>query len=89
MKKVSIAVSKKRGTVKTVTDKALLIGSHGLEGDAHAGAWHRQVRFLSRESIDESRRSGLDVTFGDYADNIAAVGIDFKSLPAAGFSVCA
>ena len=53
----------------------------GLEGDAHAGDWHRQVSFLAAESIELSRAQGLDVSFGDFAENIATVGIDWKSLP--------
>jgi MOSC domain-containing protein YiiM len=66
MKIVSIATSKKKGS---------------LEGDAHAGKWHRQVSFLSSESIESAKAQGLDVTFGDFAENIASTGIDWKTLP--------
>jgi MOSC domain-containing protein YiiM len=81
MEIVSIAKSKKKGTKKTIVDSARLIKEHGLEGDAHAGDWHRQVSFLASESIDKSRNEGLDVTFGDFAENIASTGIDWKTLP--------
>lgn len=81
MKIVSIAVSKKKGTRKTPVSEAYVAKDHGLEGDAHAGKWHRQVSFLSSESIEESRRQGLDVTFGDFAENIATQGIDWPALP--------
>jgi MOSC domain-containing protein YiiM len=81
MKIVSIAVSKKKGTRKTPVDEAFLSRDHGVEGDAHAGPWHRQVSFLASESIDAAREKGLDVGFGDFAENIATVGIDWKSLP--------
>ena len=81
MKIVSIAVSKKKGTRKTPVKKAFVSKDHGLQGDAHAGKWHRQVSFLSSESIDEARLQGLDVTFGDFAENIATTGIDWKTLP--------
>jgi MOSC domain-containing protein YiiM len=45
------------------------------------GKWHRQVSFLSSESIDKSRQEGLDVTFGDFAENIATEGIDWPKVP--------
>ncbi len=81
MKIVSIAISKKKGTPKVQVEKASLLEDHGLEGDAHAGPWHRQVSFLSAESIEKARKSGLDVGFGDFAENIATSGIDWLDLP--------
>ena len=81
MKIVSIAISKKKGTRKTPVDEAFISKNHGLEGDAHAGKWHRQVSFLSSESIDQARAQGLEVSFGDFAENIATEGIDWKILP--------
>ncbi len=81
MKIVSIAVSTKKGTRKTPVKEAFISKDHGLEGDAHAGKWHRQVSFLSSEAIDSARQKGLDVTFGDFAENIATTGIDWKTLP--------
>ena len=81
MKIVSISTSKKKGTRKTPVDEAFISKDHGLEGDAHAGKWHRQVSFLASESIDQARQQGLDVTFGDFAENIATTGIDWKTLP--------
>lgn len=81
MKIESIAISKKKGTTKTQVREASLITDHGLEGDAHAGPWHRQVSFLASESIEKSREQGLDVTFGDFAENIATSGIDWKKIP--------
>ena len=81
MKIVSIAISKKKGTRKTPVDAAFVSKDHGLEGDAHAGKWHRQVSFLASESIEQARAQGLDVTFGDFAENIATTGIDWKTVP--------
>ena len=81
MKIVSIAVSKKKGTRKLQVNEAKLQRNHGLEGDAHAGSWHRQVSFLSSENIEKARKAGLDVTFGDFAENIATSGIDWKEVP--------
>ena len=81
MKIVSIAISKKKGTPKVQVGKASLLEDHGLEGDAHAGPWHRQVSFLAAESIEETRKQGLDVGFGDFAENIATSGIDWQDIP--------
>lgn len=81
MKIESIAISKKKGTRKTQVEETELIADHGLEGDAHAGPWHRQVSFLSSESIRKARDKGLDVTFGDFAENIATSGIDWLKVP--------
>ncbi len=81
MKIVSIAVSRKKGTRKKLVDRANVIENHGLEGDAHAGPWHRQVSFLSAESIQGAREKGLEVDFGDFAENVATEGIDWKHLP--------
>jgi len=81
MKIVSIAISKKKGTRKIAVDEAVLVENHGLEGDAHAGPWHRQVSFLAGESIEKARKRGLDVTFGDFAENIATSGIDWLRVP--------
>jgi MOSC domain-containing protein YiiM len=81
MKIVSIAASRKKGTVKKTVPEAELIEGHGLSGDAHAGPWHRQVSFLAQESIEKMRSAGCDVTFGDFAENIATEGIDWPSIP--------
>ena len=81
MKIVSLAVSKKKGTTKTCLNEITLIPNHGVEGDAHAGTWHRQVSFLSAESIENAASQGLDVGFGDFAENIATTGIDWTAIP--------
>ncbi len=81
MEIVSIAGSKKKGTPKVPMEEAYLVRDHGIEGDAHAGNWHRQVSFLSAESIQKARDRGLDVTFGDFAENVATRGIDWETVP--------
>jgi MOSC domain-containing protein YiiM len=62
-------------------EEAYLVRDHGIEGDAHAGKWHRQVSFLAAESIEKARDRGLDVTFGNFAENIATRGIDWETVP--------
>lgn len=81
MKIVSIAVSKKKGTRKTAVDEVVVVKDHGIEGDAHAGPWHRQVSFLAGESIEKAHQCGLNVTFGDFAENFATEGINWLKVP--------
>jgi MOSC domain-containing protein YiiM len=81
MKIVSIAISKKKGTRKTQVQSVRLIENHGIENDAHAGPWHRQVSLLAMEDIQSMQEKGVDVDFGDFAENIATSGIDLPNLP--------
>ncbi|PKN42116.1 MAG: MOSC domain-containing protein [Deltaproteobacteria bacterium HGW-Deltaproteobacteria-18] len=81
MKIVSLATSLKKGTRKTTVDELRLVEDHGVEGDAHAGPWHRQVSFLAAEQIEGCIEQGLNVEFGAFAENIASEGVDWKTLP--------
>jgi MOSC domain-containing protein YiiM len=58
-----------------------LRSGHGIVGDAHAGDWHRQVSLLAKESIAKMKALGLDVTNGDFAENLTTEGIDLPGLP--------
>ena len=85
---VSLAISKKKGTRKTRVSEVYLRAGHGVEGDAHAGDWHRQVSFLAAESIEQVKAEGLAVDFGDFAENIATSGIDWlQVVPGARFKL--
>jgi MOSC domain-containing protein YiiM len=79
VKIVSIAVSKKKGTTKHCVDQAELLENHGIKGDAHAGDWHRQLSFLAAESIEAVSTKAFILNFGDFAENIATTGIDWKT----------
>jgi len=78
---VATCISEKKGERKTPVTEVTLLENHGIEGDAHAGDWHRQVSLLAAESIDKMRKLGLDVDSGDFAENITTSGIDLVSLP--------
>ncbi len=78
---VSVNISEKRGTVKHEVESIRLIENYGIEGDAHAGNWHRQVSLLAEESIDKMRGMGIDLKNGIFAENINTVGVELKSLP--------
>ena len=67
---IAISISEKKGQKKHNIESANLIVDHGMEGDAHAGNWHRQISLLGIASIDHMRAQGADVKPGDFAENI-------------------
>jgi molybdopterin adenylyltransferase len=77
----AICISKQRGTQKEPVPSARFLPDYGIEGDAHAGNWHRQVSLLSLEKIEEFRQRGADVDYGAFGENLVVEGIDFASLP--------
>ena len=79
----SVNVSPKKGMRKApVADGVIrLVADYGVAEDAHAGDWHRQVSFLAEESIQVARDHGLDVGYGDFAENITTAGINVKQMP--------
>lgn len=81
MEVVEVSISKKKGTKKENIPEGLLIENHGFKDDAHAGDWHRQVSLLAIESIEKARTKGLDLSPGDFAENITTRGIDLVHLP--------
>ena len=80
-KVLGICVSEKRGTQKKEVNEAVLKENWGIEGDAHAGDWHRQVSLLSFEKIEAFRKRGADVDFGAFGENLIVEGYDLRRLP--------
>lgn len=78
---VAVCTSPKKGMQKVNQGTGTLIREYGLEGDAHAGKWHRQVSLLAQESIDKMIAQGVDVGPGDFAENITTEGIELYTLP--------
>lgn len=78
---LAICISKKKGTLKNEVEEAKFIEDFGIENDAHAGKWHRQVSLLSFERIDEFRNKGANVNFGAFGENLVVEGIDVEKLP--------
>ena len=69
---VALSISRKRGTAKRNVAAATFVPDWGIEGDAHAGAWHRQVSLLGIESFQRIWESGVKVRPG---------GLERTSLP--------
>ena len=80
-KLIAICISEKRGTQKQPVSSAVLKPDHGIEGDAHAGNWHRQVSLLGLEKIEAFRAKGADVDLGAFGENLIIEGFDFRNLP--------
>lgn len=80
-KLIEICTSEKRGTRKVPIHRAALVAGHGIEGDAHAGSWHRQVSLLGLEEIEDFRARGADVDFGAFGENLIVEGYRLRELP--------
>ena len=77
----AICISTDRGTEKYAVEQANFIKDYGIEGDAHAGKWHRQVSLLSYNKVEEFNAKGGNVADGAFGENVLVSGLDFKNLP--------
>ena len=78
---VSVNTSEETGTKKVNVNECILVENKGLEGDAHAGHYHRQVSLLALESIGKMREAGLEVGPGDFGENLTTEGLELVTLP--------
>ena len=77
----AVCISEKKGTEKHPVNEIVLKENFGIEGDAHAGKWHRQVSMLSFEKIEAFREKGADVDFGAFGENLVVEGFDLSKVP--------
>ncbi|MGI6393517.1 MAG: molybdenum cofactor synthesis domain-containing protein [bacterium] len=76
----SINISKSKGTEKSEVPTSA-VNMKGLENDAHAGNWHRQVSILDAESIDSfAASSKIEIAPGAFGENIVVEGIDLSKV---------
>lgn len=78
---MAVNISEKKGTQKKNVHRARLIEEFGIENDAHAGKWHRQVSLLSYEKIEEFKAKGAPIDDGAFGENLIVSGYDLKKLP--------
>jgi len=72
---VSVNISKEKGTIKVPVGK-IEVDGFGVQDDAHAGLWHRQVSLLAKESIEKFEKTlGRKVAYGEFAENITTSGM--------------
>jgi len=79
---LSVNTSKETGEQKASRSEAVnFVAGHGIEDDAHAGDWHRQVSLLDQSSIDQLIAKSLDLQPGDFAENVTTSGLKLQTLP--------
>ncbi len=77
---VAICISKKKGDQKRDVKQCRLIENYGLEGDAHAGSWHRQISLLSIEGRLVMENKGVKLDAGDFGENVLTEGVEFANI---------
>lgn len=81
-KVLDINISEKKGVIKKPIEEGIFIEDFGLEKDAHAGKWHRQVSLLGIESFRKMEELGVEgLEHGMFAENITTEGIILYELP--------
>ncbi len=82
-KVIAVNISTEKGVRKYTIPSCRLVTDHGIDGDAHAGKWHRQISLLAQESIDKMQATLTDIQLkpGDFAENITTTGIAVMKLP--------
>ena len=78
----AICISDVRGIQKHEIPEAFLKKDWGIEGDAHAGNWHRQVSLLSVDSVAKlQEKLSFELKHGAFAENILVEGMAVHTLP--------
>lgn len=74
---LSINISSAKGSEKNAVKTAKLIEGWGVENDAHAGAWDRQVSIFPVEALAKvPPEKYSEVINGGYTENITISGLD-------------
>ncbi len=79
----AVCISDQKGTAKKPVKQANFIENFGIEGDAHAGNWHRQVSILSYESVKRFEKElipGRNIEPGEFGENLLIEGIELKGI---------
>jgi molybdenum cofactor synthesis domain-containing protein len=79
-KLLHVCISAKKGIAKHEVPSLSLRVEHGVEGDAHAGDWHRQVSLLAHTDIESMRAKGLSLKPGAFGENLVIDGLNTDSL---------
>lgn len=75
-----VCVSEVKGTPKRAVNRAVVLADHGIEGDVHAGSWHRQISLLDEADVETMRAQGLDLEPGAFGENLLVAGLDLSVL---------
>ena len=75
---IAVCLSEKKGVQKKSVDEGIFIEDFGIQGDAHAGKWHRQVSLLSHEKVVAFNELGAGVGSGTFGENLVVEGYDLE-----------
>ena len=78
---IAVCLSEKKGVQKKSVDEGIFIEDFGIQGDAHAGKWHRQVSLLSHEKVVAFNELGAGVKSGAFGENLVVEGYDLRTIP--------
>ncbi len=76
----AICICEEKGVQKQRVESAIFIKDFGIENDAHAGKWHRQISLISADKIQTFKDSGAKVVDGSFGENLIVEGFDFRNL---------
>ncbi|MCD6396185.1 MAG: hypothetical protein J7L71_01475 [Spirochaetaceae bacterium] len=79
-KVISVSSSPGRGTPKYPVKFGSFIKDFGMEGDGHAGNWHRQVCIFDISSMDSMLTEERAACEKTYSENITTEGIQLYTL---------
>ncbi|WP_434798077.1 MOSC domain-containing protein [Terrisporobacter vanillatitrophus] len=85
---IDVCLSEQKGVQKTSIEEGIFIEDFGLQGDAHAGKWHRQVSLLSYEKVVAFNDLGAGVESGAFGENLVVEGYDLKNIPVGTKFIC-
>ena len=75
-----VCISSRKGIAKHEILSANLLLDWGMEADAHAGQWHRQVSLLAHTDIEFMRAKGLKLKPGAFGENLVIDGVNTDEL---------
>ncbi len=77
---VAVCRAARTGIPKEPVARGDLIAGHGLEGDAHAGQWHRQLSLLDAAAVRTLEAGGPPFPPGTFGENLRLEGVDLTAL---------
>jgi len=78
---LAVCCGKVKKEKKIPIKEGLVIKDWGLEGDAHAGKYHKQISLLGLDSMNKMLDQGVKINFGELYENLDVEGLILYRLP--------
>ncbi len=78
---LAVCCGKVKKEKKIPIKEGLIIKDWGLEGDAHAGKYHKQISLLGLDSMNKMRDQGVKINFGELYENLDVEDLILYRLP--------